>query len=1234
MKFWALGVQRFEWTRELGHQKNWGIEEKDPALIQSKYVGAKTPLVVLQNVAENAQVREFSDDNDTLAMWGKSLPDDEMDASKAVNAVIWLTNVWSVFYHVLPDDVDVDQVLSAFWYSFSIYISDNKHWLENRIHSLVKVKVVKRKRTYGHFASPTDPTKIHEFNWLKFEVSRKTYVSYVRDFLATWTYNGQTFLDLAEVEINNDPELQVMDRIKSTFCRWLQVDDTKCTSTVLTRVYGSVEVKMDDWIGGIAPMLSEDPKTPTQNPDVWLASVDCETWFHNVDVVPRADLGKNAFIFSLATSFFKHNCKEAQSNFVQFMLPKNFHIEPTAEHQELIDALAKLMGGEDERWRYMCQVLRDRLKAKNVIPLFFTDEQSLFDSWRDVIVRINPDVITGYNLKMYDLKFIFERTCKAAGRGHFFSRSIGIPCSFKLTQFDSGAAGQNDTATYSCPFRIILEMLDVIKGEHKLHSFKLDDVATEFLKVGKEYIGDHIEIHNAYERGNIDDVEKLIMYNLNDTHLVGWLAHQQQTMNKSFEMGAMTYNSPHNIVTRGKQIQVFHSLVLRCHAENRVLDLPTLHRKEEDKYEGGAVHDAVRGFYADFMDKALSILIFSVVATLDFASLYPSIMRTFNLCYTTLLIQSAALHELMRKALNQETLFMSEALQCFTQEVTGVLPQANKEWAEKRKAIKRRMETVYANWLAETDAARKTELWDLHCVLDASQNACKLVMNSSYGFTGVSEEKAIYPCWAVALSVTLCGRTIIHETEDQAHESRRLSVITADGEPFECLLTHDREVMLKSDAEADGFVTVYVNVIYGDTDSIMPNLQSKVRLTDAQIFAMGNAWTKAISVHFQSKFSAMGYKDVAISLTFEKFFRYYGLLGKKMYFGLKYVENKLPKKHVAGFASIRKDKPKLTRDLCSGMMDCAMSSGGRDAALKLLWETLEKLLKKEFDIADYVITVKLGRDYDAEHEQKAAHVAAQMSEFEEVVSGQRLAYVLGRLERVQALTPFPAIEALRALCTDVAVAPRCLAMRFVKDLNDIDRRYYVKQLRNPVGDLLSIMGYSEPFIDRVFQYYEDQINAQMRLGSTLSNFLGGTGKPLHAHRNPFELLAEGHLFSAPIKRKASARKETLASEAATLASQNALLKFVKPDAAPALNLFRPPPRPPAKDKPKAKPAKPKKLLQPLNKKTDFAVGSTSESASDTSVSASSTLARMQTKAPPRTTPTEHAMNDLMDIMDS
>ena len=78
------------------------------------------------------------------------------------------------------------------------------------------------------------------------------------------------------------------------------------------------------------------------------------------------------------------------------------------------------------------------------------------------------------------------------------------------------------------------------------------------------------------------------------------------------------------LFTRGQQIKVSSQLYRKAKEYDLVIPVD---KKEamEGKYEGAVVIEPTRGFYTD------------PVATLDFASLYPSIMMAHNLCYSTLI---------------------------------------------------------------------------------------------------------------------------------------------------------------------------------------------------------------------------------------------------------------------------------------------------------------------------------------------------------------------------------------------------------------------------------------------------------------------------------------------------------------------------------------------------------------------------------------------------------------------
>ena len=78
------------------------------------------------------------------------------------------------------------------------------------------------------------------------------------------------------------------------------------------------------------------------------------------------------------------------------------------------------------------------------------------------------------------------------------------------------------------------------------------------------------------------------------------------------------------LISRGQQIKVFSMILRKCRDVN--LLVPTLKKSGpgDEGYEGATVLDPIKSYYE------------VPIATLDFASLYPSIMQAYNLCYSTM----------------------------------------------------------------------------------------------------------------------------------------------------------------------------------------------------------------------------------------------------------------------------------------------------------------------------------------------------------------------------------------------------------------------------------------------------------------------------------------------------------------------------------------------------------------------------------------------------------------------
>ncbi|XP_026684257.1 DNA polymerase delta catalytic subunit-like [Diaphorina citri] len=148
--------------------------------------------------------------------------------------------------------------------------------------------------------------------------------------------------------------------------------------------------------------------------------------------------------------------------------------------------------------------------------------------------------------------------------------------------------------------------------------------------------------------------------------------------------------------------------------------IPTYHGGQgEDQFEGATVIEPKKGYYAD------------PIATLDFSSLYPSIMMAHNLCYTTLLTpQTITKLELTPDQYSKTpcgNFFLKSSLR------KGLLPEILENLLSARKQAKNDLKK-------ETDEFKKK-------VLDGRQLALKISANSVYGFTGAQVGKLPCQLW-------------------------------------------------------------------------------------------------------------------------------------------------------------------------------------------------------------------------------------------------------------------------------------------------------------------------------------------------------------------------------------------------------------------------------------------------------------------------------------------------------
>lgn len=400
-------------------------------------------------------------------------------------------------------------------------------------------------------------------------------------------------------------------------------------------------------------------------------------------------------------------------------------------------------------------------------------ETDMLMKWRSFLEACDPDLITGYNVQNFDIPYLLDRAAALKKRNKKFSgfaqwgRVINAIAKKKDTTFQSAAYGKRNNVETTVDGRVIFDMLPYMQRNHKLSSYSLNSVCAEYLGQQKEDV--HHSIISDLQNGTDEDRHRLAVYCLKDALLPQRLMDKLSVLVNYIEMARVTGVPMPFLITRGQQIKVYSMLLRKC--KNEKLLVPTVRKvagqSGDVAYEGATVLEPVKKYYQ------------IPIATLDFASLYPSIMQAYNLCYSTLVDPADVPNVDPSKYKRSENghVFVHSSVQ------KGILPTILEELLAARKRAKKDMK----------NAPNEFE----RAVQNGRQLALKMSANSVYGFTGATVGQL--PCVPIASSVTSYGRYLLERT---------------------------KEFVERTYTVANGY-TYDAEVIYGDTDSVMVKFGTK-----------------------------------------------------------------------------------------------------------------------------------------------------------------------------------------------------------------------------------------------------------------------------------------------------------------------------------------------------------------------------------------------------------------------
>ena len=127
----------------------------------------------------------------------------------------------------------------------------------------------------------------------------------------------------------------------------------------------------------------------------------------------------------------------------------------------------------------------DKIRGlEDVDIISVNDEKKLLMTWMKLIQKHNPDIITGYNINGFDFSYIKDRAKKLGILYNFnkLSKIINESSTFKEKQLSSSALGDNLLKYFEMDGRVIIDLMKVVQRDAKLDSYKLDYVASSYIK--------------------------------------------------------------------------------------------------------------------------------------------------------------------------------------------------------------------------------------------------------------------------------------------------------------------------------------------------------------------------------------------------------------------------------------------------------------------------------------------------------------------------------------------------------------------------------------------------------------------------------------------------------------------------------------------------------------------------------------------------------------------------------
>jgi len=388
------------------------------------------------------------------------------------------------------------------------------------------------------------------------------------------------------------------------------------------------------------------------------------------------------------------------------------------------------------------------------------DEYSLCKKFLAFWQENCPDVISGWNIKFFDVPYLVNRFNKLFGEDETKKLSPWGFISSRKTIMNN-----QELTAYELVGVSTLDYIELYRwyapGGKSQESYRLDNIAQVELGEGKISYDEFDNLHALYRL----NYQKFIEYNIKDVDLIFKL----ESKLKLIELGlTLAYDTKTNFEDIFAQTRMWDALIYNYLLDKNIIVPPKETKHKSSAFEGAYV-------------KVPQVGLHNWVASFDLNSLYPHLMMQFNISPETLvetsdytsemrnmIMSGVSVDKMLDKELDTSKLSgvtITPNGQFFRTGKQGFLPKMLEEMYVDRSKFKKMMIQAKKDYEVETDLNKRKELKNKIARYDNLQLAKKVSLNSAYGALG-SQYFRFYDL-RMALAVTLAGQLSIRWIENK-----------------------------------------------------------------------------------------------------------------------------------------------------------------------------------------------------------------------------------------------------------------------------------------------------------------------------------------------------------------------------------------------------------------------------------------------------------------------------------